>query len=261
MPPLLSIILDCRGYLLSNYFSRTFSADPDSNLTLLEKLIGVLIVLSVIQAVLETEEAFLIAYGDISLVVEQFFLLVFCVEYALRLYYCSDSPRFAGFGGRVRYVFSPYALIDLISILPSLLVAFGSDLLMLRLVRLVRLLRISRLVRDNFYLRAFLASFVSARAPLLASLCVTLFVLFIGAVLMYFAESAAQPEAFGSIPRSLWWAMATLTTVGYGDVYPVTVAGKVLASLIAVMGIGVVAMPAGVIAANFTRELDENKRH
>ena len=247
--------------MLSNYLSRTFSARPDSDPTLLEKLIGLLIICSVIQVVLETEHAFLSAYGDISIAFERFFLLVFCVEYLLRLYYCADNPRFSGFGGRIRYILSPYALIDLISILPSLLVALGSDLLMLRVIRLVRLLRISRLVRDNFYLRAFLASFVSARAPLLASLCVTLFVLFVGAVLMYFAESAAQPEAFGSIPRSLWWAMATLTTVGYGDVYPITVAGKILASLIAVMGIGVVAMPAGVIAANFTRELDENKRH
>jgi voltage-gated potassium channel len=86
-----------------------------------------------------------------------------------------------------------------------------------------------------------------------------MFVLFIGGVLMFLAEGEAQPEAFGSIPRALWWAMATLTTVGYGDVYPITPVGKVLASLIAVMGIGVVAMPAGVIAANFTRELDNRE--
>ena len=76
---------------------------------------------------------------------------------------------------------------------------------------------------------------------------------------MFLAEGEVQPEAFGSIPRALWWAMATLTTVGYGDVYPITPVGKVLASLIAVMGIGVVAMPAGVIAANFTRELDNHE--
>jgi len=248
-----------RGSSLNSYLERTFSANPSEAPTLLEKCIAFLIVCSVIQVVLETEPVFIDAYGGLSANLELFFLVIFCVEYLLRLYYCGGTPDYTGFMGRLRYIVSPYALIDLVSILPSLFFVFGTDLMILRAIRLVRLLRIGRLVRDNFYLRAFIASFMSARAPLIASLCVTMFVLFIGGVLMFLAEGEAQPEAFGSIPRALWWAMATLTTVGYGDVYPITPVGKVLASLIAVMGIGVVAMPAGVIAANFTRELDNGE--
>ena len=123
-------------------------------------------------------------------------------------------------------------------------------------IRLFRLLRITRLVNDNWYLNAFIKSFVKARAPLVASLCVTPFILFVGAVLIYFAEISAQPEAFGSILRALWWVMTTPTMAGYRDVYPVMVIGKILASFIAILGIGIVAMPAGVIAANFSRELE-----
>jgi len=123
-------------------------------------------------------------------------------------------------------------------------------------IRLFRLLRITRLVKDNWYLNAFIKSFVKARAPLFASLCVTSFILFVGAVLIYFAESSTQPEAFGSIPRALWWAMTMPTTVGYRDIYSVTVIGKIFASFLAILGIGIVAMPAGVVAANFSRELE-----
>jgi voltage-gated potassium channel len=241
---------------LSNILSTTFSPVDDGPPTMLEKAIGAVIALSVLQVVLETEPEFVAKFAQQSRWVEIFFLIFFSVEYLLRLVFCSQDPRYQGLAGRLKYVLSPYALIDLVAILPSLLSLFGADLLLLRAIRLFRLLRITRLVKDNRYLNAFIRSFVKARAPLVASLCVTLFVLFVGAVLIYFAESSAQPEAFGSIPRALWWAMATLTTVGYGDVYPVTVIGKILASFIAILGIGIVAMPAGVIAANFSRELE-----
>jgi voltage-gated potassium channel len=241
---------------LSSYFQKTFGPDYDAPPTFIEKCIGLLIVVSVIQVVLETEILFAEKYGAQLAFLELGLLVVFSFEYLLRLYYCSSNPLYAGLSGRLRYLITPYALVDFVAIMPSFLTFLGSDLMVLRAIRLIRLLRVARLVRDNVYLKAFCLSFLKARAPLIASLCVTLFILFSGAVLMYFAEAEAQPEAFGSIPRSLWWAMATLTTVGYGDVYPITPWGKILASMIAILGIGVVAMPAGVIAANFTKELE-----
>ena len=100
---------------------------------------------------------------------------------------------------------------------------------------------------------------MNSRIQLIGSLIVTFFVLFIGAIFLYIIEGTIQPDAFGSIPRAMWWSMATLTTVGYGDVYPVTVIGKCFASLIAILGIGIVALPAGIIAANYSKVLDENE--
>jgi len=115
--------------------------------------------------------------------------------------------------------------------------------------------RVVKLIRTNKPLMLFAESIQSSWPQLSASMVVTLFLLFLSAILLYFVEGSAQPEAFGSIPRAMWWAMATLTTVGYGDVYPITVMGKICAGIIALISIGVVALPAGIIAANFSDKL------
>jgi voltage-gated potassium channel len=143
---------------------------------------------------------------------------------------------------------SPFALIDLIAILPSLLAGLLPDLMLIRLVRLVRMMRIAKLIKSNRALTAFFIACRTSGSQLAASLMATLLMLFVGAVLLYVAESEAQPEAFGSIPRAMWWSMATLTTVG-----------KLLASMVAILGISVVALPAGIIAANFSKQLENMK--
>jgi voltage-gated potassium channel len=121
------------------------------------------------------------------------------------------------------------------------------------------MMRIAKLIKSNRSLMAFFIACRASGSQLAASLMATLLMLFFGAVLLYVAESEAQPEAFGSIPRAMWWSMATLTTVGYGDTYPVTVLGKFLASMVAILGISVVALPAGIIAANFSKQLENIK--
>ena len=137
---------------------------------------------------------------------------------------------------------------------------FVQDLLLLRLIRLIRMFRIIKLVETNKSLLMFFRSISKSKSQLLSSLIVTLFLLLLGAVILYIVEGTTQPETFGSIPRAMWWSMATLTTVGYGDVYPITLLGKICASFIALIGIGVVALPAGIIAANFTNELSGNDK-
>ena len=140
---------------------------------------------------------------------------------------------------------------------------FVEDLVLLKALRLVRMFRVIKLIETNKPLRLFFRSIIKSKSQLISSFIVTLFLLLFGAIILYLVEGSAQPETFGSIPRSMWWSMATLTTVGYGDVYPVTLMGKLCASFIALIGIGVVALPAGIIAANFTNELsddDENKK-
>jgi len=243
-----------------DYLRSTFGSDSSKAPTTLEKLIGVLIVLSVFQVVLETEPSIFNTHEKWFELFEIFFLSLFITEYFLRIIFCADDPKFSGISGRVKYIFTPYALIDAIAIFPSLLSLLSPEFMILRGVRLLRLLRITHLLRQNIYLAALMRAFYHAKAALIASLSVSIFVLFISAVLIYFAESEAQPEVFGSIPRAMWWAMATLTTVGYGDAYPITTIGKILASVVAILGIGVVAMPAGVIAAHFSKELDGVKK-
>lgn len=148
-------------------------------------------------------------------------------------------------------------MIDLISILPNIISGLSTDFALLRTMRLLRMIRVAKLVQRNRSLMWFTEAIHQSRSQLAAAIAVTIFLLVIGGVALYLAESSAQPEAFGSIPRAMWWSMATLTTVGYGDVYPVTVIGKLLASALAILGVGIVAMPAGIIAANFSKKLDD----
>jgi voltage-gated potassium channel len=188
----------------------------------------------------------------------------FAVEYLLRMWICSENPAHQGTAGGLRYIFSPYALADLAAFLPEmiwLLLPHGGDdsmLMFLRVLRLVRLIKIARFVPAFEILGAALKR---AGSQLLTALAMALALVFVAAVLLYFIEGVGQGrEQFASIPRSIWWAIATLTTVGYGDVYPITVGGKVAASVIAFAGIGVVALPTGIVASAFSDELREREK-
>jgi voltage-gated potassium channel len=148
---------------------------------------------------------------------------------------------------------SPMALIDLLAILPFYLsVLFAIDT---RILRVLRLLRVFKLTR-HFAVLEVLGTVLRNEAKTLVS---AIFVMFILVVLssagIYVVERTAQPEAFGSIPRAMWWATVTLTTVGYGDVIPQTLAGRLLGVVITVLGVGMAALPAGIIASGFTSEL------
>ena len=227
----------------------------DGKTTLLEKCISIIILASVVTLVLETEITLYSNHIRVFEVLEKIFLLFFSIEYLSRLFFADANKKYRGLKGRLKYIISPFALIDLFAILPSLIAGLYPNLMLLRSIRLLRMFRIVKLVKSNKSLMLFIEAFLASRIQLIASLGATLLLLFIGAVLLYIAEGQVQPEAFGSIPRAMWWSMATLTTVGYGDAYPITVLGKILASLIAILGIGIVAMPAGIIAANFSKKL------
>ncbi len=233
------------------------TSDDDKPVTLLEKGLMAAIILSVVALVLETEPTLYEKWGPVFVNLELIFVTIFSIEYLARLYFIGKNPKYRGLKGRLRYIVTPFALIDLIAILPTLLAGLYPNLMLIRAMRLVRMLRVAKLIKSNRSLMCFVEAFYNSRSQLMASLAVTMFLLFIGGVLLYLAESQAQPEAFGSIPRAMWWSMATLTTVGYGDAYPITPIGKLLASAIAILGIGIVAMPAGIIAANFTKQLDQ----
>ena len=165
--------------------------------------------------------------------------LLFTVEYGLRIATSSQ---------RLKYIFSFYGIIDLIAIAPFYL-ALGVDLRGIRAFRLFRVFLILKLTRYNKAMKRFGKALAFAREEIILFMLATTILLFLSAVGIYYFENQAQPEHFKSIPHSLWWAVATLTTVGYGDVYPITAGGKFFTFAILMIGLGIVAVPAGLVAS------------
>ncbi len=200
-------------------------------------------------------------YGAFFTGFEYFSVAVFTVEYLLRLWSCAEDPRYRDpLRGRLRYVLSPMAIVDLLAVLPFYIAAGGADLRMLRILRVFRLLRLVKIARYSKALQVFGRVLVNTWGQLVFSLVLLAVLLLLASSLIYMAEQDAQPEAFSSIPAAMWWAIATLTTVGYGDIYPVTPLGKFLGSVIAVFGIGMFALPAGVLGAAFLEEIQATNK-
>lgn len=205
-------------------------------------LIG-LILTSIIAYALETE----FRASDVLKMISATVAILFALEYILRIWSSSIRPK-----GRLGYIFSFYGLIDLIAFLPALLLPVASGTVVFRALRLLRLAQILKIQAVRNSIVHFLAALNQARNNLIVSFTFSAALIFAGAVTLYYVEGGGQPDDFGSIPRALWWSVAALTTVGYGDVYPITPLGKILASVMALIGIAAVAIPAGILAAAFT---------
>lgn len=217
-----------------------------------ETLVSGAIVISVIATVLATVPT-LSRVGRFAFhVVEWCCLALFSVEYGYRFWLAGSGPAPRPWARRVRWIFSAWSLVDIVAIVPGFLWWFDVDLLVVRAIRLLRLLRLGTRSRA---LRLLLKTLRASWNQLVVSLSMASVLLLVSSSLMYYLERDAQPQAFGSIPASLWWGVCTLTTVGYGDVYPVTSGGKIVASLVSLLGIGIFAIPAGVIAAHLERVL------
>ncbi|EHE99988.1 ion transporter [Enterocloster citroniae] len=192
--------------------------------------------------------------------------IIFSIEYALRIWTAPFLfPNKSNTKARIRYIFSFMAIIDLLAILPfylPMLIPF--NLKSLRLLRLTRLLRIFKMNRYTNALYKVGAVFKAKASQLISSMLVVVMLIILSSILMFNIENTAQPEAFTNIFDSMWWAVATFTTVGYGDIYPITVAGKLLSTIIAFLGIGLVAVPTGIISAGFVEQIDkhdDDKKH
>jgi len=210
---------------------------------------------SSILLVLNTEPTLSERYGDLLWLAEAVASLIFLVEYLYRIIRCPGaSPKDKGaVSCRLGYIFSFMGLVDLFSFLPFFLMMSGvSQSPLLMLLQLLRLLKLTR------YSVAFdlLADVLRDEAEsLLVSVMLMFIILIFASVGIYIFEHQVQPEAFGSIPEAMWWAIVTLTTVGYGDVTPITVQGKIFATFITIAGVGLVSLPAGIIASGFTEQL------
>lgn len=227
--------------------------------------IVILVLLSFLALALETEptmsDGWMRAIGVFNIAI----VIIFTLEYLLRLWAAGENPHYRGIRGRIRYVFSWHALADLIAFLPELLwLLFAPDDASAQIVMVLRVLRLARLAKIARFIPAFDvlgATLRRAGQQLFTTLAMAMALVYVSAVLLYFVEGVGgqQQENFASIPRAIWWAIATLTTVGYGDVYPVTPLGRVFASVIAIAGIGMVALPAGVFASAFSDELRDRQ--
>lgn len=219
----------------------------------------VLIILNIIAIVFESIESVYAAYETGFIWFERFSVLVFTTEYLLRVWSCVESSlgQRAPWLHRLRYILSPMALIDLIAILPFYLSMFFA--LDLRFLRVLRVLRIFKLTRYSYALSVLLSVMQEESKTFLAAVFILIIVLVCASSGIYVFEHQAQPEAFGSIPGAVWWAVTTITTVGYGDVTPITIGGKLFAMCIMIAGVGMVALPSGILASAFTEKLRQRR--
>ncbi|MGC9525608.1 MAG: ion transporter [Limnospira sp.] len=219
-----------------------------------------LILLNVVAVCLETVEGLNQKYFGLFRVFEYFSIVVFTIEYILRVWACTIDVRYQHpFWGRLRYMLTPLALIDLLAFLPFYLPILTPDMRPARAVRLVKFFQFFKLTRYFQSLQMIGEVLKAKKEELAVTFGLVLLLLFFSGSSIYILEHDAQPEQFSSIPAAMWWGVVTLTTVGYGDVYPITTMGRLLGAMVAMLGIGIFALPAGIIASGFAEVVEARK--
>ena len=230
---------------------RVIVEESDTKLgKLFDLVVQFLVVISLLSFSLETLPNLSKNQIFILKLIEIVIISIFSIEYLLRIFVTNK---------KFKYIFSFYGLIDLLTILPFYL-SLTIDLRSLRALRLLRLFRILKLVRFNKAINRFQEALKIAREEIIIFIFATCIVLYLSSVGIFFFENAIQPDKFSSVFHSLWWAIVTLTTVGYGDIYPLTLGGRIFTFFILILGLGVVGIPAGLIASALTavRRKEEN---
>ncbi len=226
----------------------------------IDTFILLLIALNVFAVILESVEFLRNAYAPLFRAFEVFSILVFTVEYIGRLWSCVENKRYARpIWGRIQYALRFMTLIDLMSFLPSYLPLLGLDLRFIRILRMFRIIRIFKIGRYYASLTLIKNVLLSRKEELVLTTVLMFTLLVISSCVMFFCENAAQPDVFSNIPATMWWAVSTLTTVGYGDAYPITPIGKICGALIAILGIGMFALPTGILGSGFIEEIQTRK--
>ncbi|MBN2435550.1 MAG: ion transporter [Spirochaetes bacterium] len=220
-----------------------------------------LIFLNAAAVVLESISAFYLQHICIFKIFEIFSITIFTIEYFLRLWispilYSGTKATTA----RFKYSLTPMAIVDLLSVLPFYLPFVGADLRFVRSLRIMRLFRLFKIARYVKALHKIQDVLKDKKEELILSFVFVFFLLLFTSTLMYYVEHPYQPEKFKSIPESMWWSISTLTTVGYGDIYPISPEGKILGGFISLIGIAIFALPAGILASGFSESRDKKKR-
>ena len=235
--------------------------EDDSLSRVVDCFLITIITLNVLAVILESMKTLHAAYAEQFLVFEMVSVAIFTVEYGLRVWSCVEhgSSQYAHpLWGRLRYMRTPMAGLDLLVLLPVYLAFFVN--IDLRFLRVLRLLRIFRLTRYASSMRLLVDVVKQESANIGAALFILMMAVVFSASVIYLVEAEAQPESFGSIPDSLWWAIVTMTTIGYGDAYPITPWGKVFGSIIGIIAGGLVALPTGLLASGFAQALQYRRQ-
>lgn len=223
--------------------------------------IMILIALSILTIILDSFQSIHERCQTLFQAFEIITVIVFTIEYILRIW-TADLLYPEAKHPRLKYCFSFMAIIDLLAILPFYVPFVSADLRFLRMMRLFRLFRLLRVLKLGRYFDALqvIVKVIRTSGPqLVMSVVICFFVMLFSAIIMYEVENPVQPEQFPNVLSSLWWAICTLTTVGYGDVYPITAVGRFFASIISLVGIGIIAIPTGIIAAGFNQVINKEQ--
>ncbi len=233
---------------------------PSLSSRLVDFSIMALITFNVIAVILESVPVIYATYRDWFDRFEFVSVLAFSIEYFVRVWCAVENPHYRNpLWGRLRYMRTPMALVDLMAFLPSYLLWFGLFDIDTRFLRVLRLIRIFKLTRYSDALDLLLTVIRRESSAFVSAIFIMMIIIIFAASGIYLVEHDAQPEAFGSIPKAIWWATVTLTTVGYGDVVPTTALGKAFGVLITIAGVGMAAMPAGILASGFSTELQKRR--
>ena len=220
--------------------------------------IYVLIIANIIAMVLESHKFIQAQFSQFFYYFELISILIFSFEYFYRIIISYKESKWLGVKN---YVFSFFGFIDLISILPFYVKQFVLlDGRFFRILRLFRLTRVFKLGRESKSLKLFIKALSAVKSELMFTLFLSILTILFSASAIYFLENKSQPEVFSSITASIWWATISLATVGYGDIVPITIWGKIFASIISLVGIGIVAIPTGIISASFVEEIINSKK-
>jgi voltage-gated potassium channel len=242
---------------------------PDEKGGIIERIFELIVILTIIlnilEIVLDSVPSIHNEYATLFKNFEVYSLIFFTVEYIARVYSIVEDRKFAGpVKGRLRYIKTPLAIVDLLAFLPFYLIFLPVDLRFLRIFRLMALFRMFKIARYLHALIIFRRVLKDRQEQLVLSFLFILFVLVIISFIMFYTENQAQPDKFSSIPETMWWGIATLTTVGYGDMVPITSLGKFLGGIFAIAGVGLLALPAGILSSGFFEMLhtkDTNSKH
>ncbi|HIP51785.1 MAG TPA: ion transporter [Campylobacterales bacterium] len=221
--------------------------------------IYILIFISIVNLMFSSVESLQNEYGNIITIVRNIIMPIFVLEYMLRLYASGSLDQYKGVLGKFKYAKTPYAVIDLLAILPYILLNSGFNSAFIRSLRLLRIFRLFRVKKYAMFIQQMRKITSNMKEELVVLLFYTVVLLVMLSFAIYELEHDAQPEVFTNVFQTMWWAVATLTTVGYGDMYPVTALGKIITAFITIIGIAFVAIPGGMFASEFMSEINKNK--